>query len=338
MSLPSREGEQFARAGWYANLAPFVKSVAAKDYQFSDLSPVLVTAETHDGKLSGIPINIEAPVLFYRKDVFKKCGASLPVRLEDLLATAAKLKACEPTMAPLTSRGLKGALPYTYSGFLRNFGGDYLGKDRKPALCSKEAQAATTFYAKMLKDYGPMGVINNNFYQNTSLYREGRAVMDFEASNELRSVMEGGARLKDTGIALLPGGVRNQPTVIGWGVSVSAHSKNPEAAWYFVQWATSPKMQVKLALEGIAPPRSEVAKDPGFKKWIEAEPVRREWINAIQQAAKTGSSEVGVPIMANVASRDIIGGMVNEVMLGQKTVPQACADADKSLAGLIAKE
>ena len=45
-----------------------------------------------------------------------------------------------------------------------------------------------------------------------------------------------------------------------------------------------------------------------------------------------------MPIIANVASRDIIGGMVNEVMLGQKTVPQACADANKSLADLMAKE
>jgi multiple sugar transport system substrate-binding protein len=61
-------------------------------------------------------------------------------------------------------------------------------------------------------------------------------------------------------------------------------------------------------------------------------------MNAIQLAAKTGSGEVGVPITANVASRDVIGGMVNEVMLGQKTVPQACADANKALAALMAKE
>jgi multiple sugar transport system substrate-binding protein len=162
--------------------------------------------------------------------------------------------------------------------------------------------------------------------------------MDFESSNELHPVMEGGARLKDTGIALLPAGVRNQPTVIGWGLSVSAHSKRPETAWYFLQWATSPAMEARLALEGIAPPRSEIAKDPNFKKWIDAEPVRREWIDAIQRAARMGSSEVGVPIMANVASRDIIGGMVDDVMLGQKTVAQACAEANQALAGLIAKE
>ena len=87
---------------------------------------------------------------------------------------AAKLKACEPVDGAADDTRLEGRLPYTYSGFLHNLGGDYLGKDRKPALCSKEAQAATTLYAKMLKDYGPPGAINNNFYQNTSLYRRGQ--------------------------------------------------------------------------------------------------------------------------------------------------------------------
>lgn len=97
-------------------------------------------------------------------------------------------------------------------------------------------------------------------------------------------------------------------------------------------------MQATLALEDIAPPRAQISNDPAFKKWIDAEPVRREWMNSIQQAAKTGSGEVGAPITANVASRDIIGGMVNEVMLGQKAVPQACADANKALADLMARE
>ena len=44
------------------------------------------------------------------------------------------------------------------------------------------------------------------------------------------------------------------------------------------------------------------------------------------------------PIVSNPASRDVIGSMVNDVMLGQKTVPQACADANKEIVDLIAKE
>jgi multiple sugar transport system substrate-binding protein len=338
MSLPSREGKQFAKAGWYADLNPLLAKSTHKEYDFKDFSAGLVNAETHDGKLSGIPLNIEGPVIYWRKDLFAKCGVTAPRSLDDLLPLAQKLKACDANVVPITTRGLKGAVPYTFSAFLHNAGGNYLNKDRKSNLCSKEGQAALALYSTLLKDFGPPGATNVNFYQNSSLYREGKAAMSFESSNELRSVMDGGARAKDTGVMLLPRGARSQPTVIGWGLSISAHSKKQEAAWLFVQWATSRTMQEKLALDGIAPPRTSVANDPDFKAWIAAEPVRAEWIAAINEANRSGTSEVGYPIVANVASREFIGAAVNEIVLGQKTVAQACADADKGLNELIAKE
>jgi multiple sugar transport system substrate-binding protein len=338
MSLPSREGLQFAKAGWYADLTDLVNRSSAKDYDFADLSPGLVKDATYNNQILGIPLNIEGPVLYYRKDIFQKCGVALPASLPELEGVAAKLKACDPAITPFVSRGLKPALPFTYSVFLHNMGGQYM-KDRKSQLCSKEGQASLDLYARMLKDFGPPGVVNYSFYQITSLYKEGKAAMSFESSNELRSVMDGGARLKDTGVAVLPKGPGgSHPTVIGWTMSVSAYSKNKEAAWYFVQWASSRAMEEKLALDGIAPPRASVAGGKDFKAWMDQEPVRREWVAALNEAGRTGTAEVGYPIVANPASREYVGQAVNELLLGQKTVQQACADADKALDALISKE
>ena len=44
MTLPSREGEQFAAAGWYADLAAMSKNEAAKDYDLAGLSQALLKA------------------------------------------------------------------------------------------------------------------------------------------------------------------------------------------------------------------------------------------------------------------------------------------------------
>lgn len=338
MSLPSREGLQFAKAGWYADLNEMVKSATAKDYDFADLSPGLVKDATYNNQLMGVPLNIEGPVVYYRKDLFQKCGVAVPKSLPELEAVAAKLKTCDGSVTPFVSRGLKPALPFTYSVFLHNMGGQYV-KGGKSQLCSKEGQASLELYSKLLKDYGPPGVVNYSFYQISGLYKEGRAAMAFESSNELSSVMDGGARLKDTGIAVLPAGPGgSHPTVIGWTMSVSAYSKNKEAAWYFVQWATSKPIQEKLATEGIAPPRSSVAGGADYKKWMDEQPVRKEWVAAVGELAKTGTSEVGYPIVANPASREFVGQAVNELLLGQKPVAEACADADKQLDALIAKE
>ncbi len=338
MSLPSREGLQFAKAGWYAELNDLIKGAVAKDYDFKDLSAGMVADATYDGKVMGLPLNVEGPVVYYRKDLLQKCGVPVPKTLAELEAGAAKLKACDANVTPFVSRGLKPAAPFTFSVFLNNHGGSYM-KGRKSQLCSPAGQAALGQYSRLLKDFGPPGVVNYSFPQISSLYREGRAFMAFESTNELRNVMDGGARLNDTGIMPLPAGPGgSKPTVIGWTLSVSAHSKNKEAAWFFLQWATSRAVQEKMALEGIAPPRASVAAAPDFKRWIEEVPVRRDWIAALNTLSQTGISEVGYPIVANPASREPIGQAINELILGQKTVAQACADADAALNALIAKE
>jgi len=131
MSLPSREGLQFAKAGWYADLGDMVKRASASDYDFADLSPGMIKDASYDGKLMGIPLNVEGPVVYYRKDLFEKCGVSFPKSLAEMESASAKLKACDAGVTPFVSRGLKPALPFTYSVFLRNMGGQYWTASRR---------------------------------------------------------------------------------------------------------------------------------------------------------------------------------------------------------------
>ena len=121
-------------------------------------------------------------------------------------------------------------------------------------------------------------------------------------------------------------------------MAVSSFSRQPDAAWYFVQWATSLEIQKKLAVQGIAAPRPAVAKDPEYRKWLDEEPVRKEWQAALDVLAEKGSSEVGYPIVANPESREFIGQAVQELILKQKSADEACAEADRSLDALIARK
>ena len=215
----------------------------------------MLKAGTFGGKLTSMPMNIEGPILYYRTDIFKKCGVEKPATIEDIEAAAQKMKACDSCITPFVSRGLKPAVAYTFSNMLHNIGGSYIANG-KSNLCSAKGKEALDTYSRLLRDFGPPGVVNYSFHQISALYRSGRAAMAFESSNELRTVMEGGERLKDTGLIPFPAGEAGQvPTAIGWGMAVSAYSKQPDAAWYFVQWATSPEIQKQMAVQGIAAPR-----------------------------------------------------------------------------------
>ena len=335
MTLPSREGLQFAKAGWYADLKPMVSNVSPH-YDFAGLSPALIEAGTIDGHLTSIPVNIEGPALYYRQDIFKKCGVSVPKSLLDLPAVAKKLHACEPTMTPIATRGLRDALAYTYSVFFHNMGGQYI-VDGKSGLCSKPGVAAMALYGNLMKDYGPPGGVNYTFYQISALYRAGRAAMAFESTNELSNIMQGGARLHDTGITLLPPGPGgSHPTVINWGLAISTYSKHKGAAWFLIQYLSSPAVQAKNQLAGIAAPRPDIAKQAVVEKWLAAVPVRQEWQSTLSEMAKTGTSEVGYPIVENPLSRQYFGEAVDKVILGAATPTAACAAADAKLNALIA--
>ncbi len=334
MTLVSREGQQFAKAGWYADLAA-LKDDAAPDYDYAGFSPALIAANTIGGTLTSMPLNIEGPVVYYRKDVFQKCGLAFPAQLADLPATAKALKACDSTITPFASRGLRDAVAYTFSNVVHNMGGTYV-RDGKSDLCSAPNQAALGLYAGLLREYGPPGAVNYTFNQIDALYRAGRAAMAFESQNELSSMMEGGAREADTGIRVLPPGPGGSvPTAIGWSLAISPFVRDKGPAWYFVQWATSPATQAKIALSGVAAPRAAVAERPEVKAWLAAKPVRAEWQAAVDEIAAKGSSEVGYPIVANPASRGPIGQAVDDVLLGAKPVAAACADADRALDALI---
>lgn len=341
MSLKSRDGLLYTKAGWYADLYPLVKADTNPDYNIDDFGKGPLEGEIVDGKLTGIPLNIEGPVLYYRKDVFKELGLNPPKTLADLEAICKVIKEKKPDMVPFVSRGLKPALPFTFSVFIHNMGGEYFTPDGKPAISSPIGKQTVDLYARLLRDYGPPGVVNYTFYQISALYREGKAAMAFEASNEFNSMMEGGARLNDTGIMLLPVGPTGvqKPTVIGWGVSISNFSKKKEAAWYFIQWATSAEMQERLIKDGLCPPRLSALNSKTFEEWQSEAPIRKDWAAMVIELSKLGTSNVfGPGVINQPEGRDIVGQAVNEVMLGTKSLDDATANADKLLEAMLVKE
>jgi multiple sugar transport system substrate-binding protein len=239
-------------------------------------------------------------------------------------------------MIPFASRGLAPALPYTFSNFLHNMGAEYTDAKGRSNLSSPEALKAIELYAKLLKDYGPPGVINYSFPQLTAVNSNGQAVMTFQSSNEFSKIMAVTERTKDTSVMVLPAGPGGSvPVVIGWQLSISPNSKKQKQAWYFLQWATSREMQVRLGLDGLAAPRTSVWQSKEFSSWLAEVPVRKQWSDALSKLSETGSSVLAPQIILQPETRQIIGEAVGSVILGQATAAQAAAKADGLINDLI---
>ncbi len=338
MSLKFREGVTWDRAGWYANLSPLLASPAATspDFNFNDFGEALRKGETVNGKLVGLPINLEGPLFYWNKEIFQKCNVAEPMFLEELPDTAAKLKACAARgdATVWAARGIRGAIAYAMSAFIYNSGGDYATPDGKPGLCQPNSVKGVEMYANLLKDYGPPGAANHTFTQVIEMLGQGRLAMTHESSNEFSNVMKFPGRSNDIGLKVLPRGKAtgiSKPIVFGWGVSVSNFSTKKEAAWTFLQWATSAEMQTRLVKNGVAPPRASVFNGPEFKAWTTELPIRQAWANALIEISKTGTSISYPPTERVIEAREILGSGVQKVFLGQQSAKDAMCQADTEL-------
>jgi multiple sugar transport system substrate-binding protein len=344
MSLASREGQVYDKSGWFADLNPLVKNAAvtSPELNLPDFSKGLMDSEMINGKLVALPINIEGPLFYWRKDIFAKCAIPEPMAVEDLLPTAEKLQNCaaahEMGMAtPWAGRGIRAAINYSLTGFVNNLGGDYATPDGKPGLCQAKTLPGLELYAKLLKDYGPPGALNHTFTQVVELLGQGKIAMTYESSNEFSNIVRFPGRAQDLGVKPFPPGRAtgiNKPVVIGWGVSISPNSKKQDAAWMFLQWATSPEVEARLVQNGVAPPRASVFNGAAFKAWTAELPIRQSWADSLVTIARIGTSVYQSPTDRVPEARDLIGGAIQKIVLGQATAKDAACAADAELAKL----
>jgi multiple sugar transport system substrate-binding protein len=339
MSLTSREGAVFHKAGWYADLAPMMadKALTALDFNYEDFGASIRTASTFGKEVVALPINQEGPLFYWRKDIFERCKIAEPKYLEDIPAAAAAIKACDANQGAWAARGIRGATPYALAAFIYNSGGSFATPDGKPGLSQPNSVKALAMYANLLKDYGPPGALNHTFTQVIELLGQGRVAMTHESSNEFANIMRFPGRSTDLGVKVLPPGKEtgiSKPVAIGWTLAISPYSKRQQAAWLFLQWATSAEVQAKLVQAGVAPPRASVFGGEAFRAWAAEMPIRRAWADALIEIGRTGTGVYQSPTDRIPEARDVIGGAMQQIVLGKATPEEAAKAADVELAKL----
>ena len=332
MTLPSREGPQFSDAGYYQALDDYLDE-APDTYMVEDFSPSAIDGmKDADGNIIAVPINIEGPVLYYRTDVFEELGLDAPETIEDVLA-AAKAIDDAGEITPITLRGAAAAIAFDFGPFFHGEGLEWTNDDGTANFDQPGAVKAIDEYATLARDFGPDGVINYSFTESSNLFAQGQVAMSLESSNELNSVFDPeNSTVSDmVGVAKMPAGsVEAAPTALSWGVTMSPFSEKKDAAWEFLQWATSPEIQLELTKAEIAPPRDSVAQDPTYVENFST-PAQQQWLEAVADIQANGHTEVG-PVGTKAPSmRETLGNAIGKVILGEASAEQAAEEIQKTL-------
>lgn len=338
-SLKSREGLKYFKAGYYADLNQFLNdsTMTPPDYDWFDFGAGPVTGETFDGQLTGIPINVEGPAIYYRKDLFEAAGLSFPETMDDIVTVAkACMEAAPEGVYGVTLRGLPPAVAYDLGEFIRNYGTDWRDENGNCTFTTPEGLQAINAYVNLAKEAGPPGFVTYSYPQSSALMASGNACMEIEATNEIRTIIdpENSAVVGLVGVNPYPPGPdgRQVPNVLQWGISMNAFSEHKEAAWLFMTWVTSKERMAVAQVAGIASPRFSSWNTPEWQEKLAEDPIWGEWTATLQHIIDKGSGDIGPPAVEQPTVRQIVGDMIDSIYLEQATAEEAaqkaCAEID----------
>jgi multiple sugar transport system substrate-binding protein len=337
MIMPGQVGAQYLGAGWLRGIDDLVAdpTLTMPDLDLDDFfAGALGTFQGPQG-LFGLPLQIESSLLFYRADLFEAAGLSGPPQtMEELEAYAAALHG--GNVAGFAMRGRGAAATSQIVNLLYSFGGSWLDDEGKSALASPESEAALSYYANLLRSYGPPGATNLHWAEVTSLYAQGQAAMIFDA-NVFRPIMEDPAQAievvrENTRYAPLPAGPAGSvPGVLVWGMSINHASRNVGASWYFIQWALSKENQARMALFGVPAARASAWANPEFVAKAPA-----DWIEASQISFQRGQPYWNPPVVPVAEVRDAYGQAIVAALEG-RNVAQALRTAAQEMDRIVSR-
>jgi len=259
----------FAQAGALQDITAKAKSLP----YFDKLSPTHLRLGTYKGKIYALPFTAEASVLYYNKGLFKKAGldpAKPPTTWAALESDAEKITALGGGIKGFYFSGACGGCNvFTLSPLIWGSGGDIM-QGEKAALDSPEVTDALTLYRSMWDK----GLISPSAKTDDGAtfgggFGDGKLGMVGSGAFQVGSLKKDHPDL-DFGVTPLPGKDGGSSSFAGGDtITIMKGTKNADAAWKFVQWATD-AAQKAVAATGVVPVRSDIAasdyvtQDPRF--------------------------------------------------------------------------
>ncbi|MDQ2738255.1 MAG: sugar ABC transporter substrate-binding protein [Actinomycetota bacterium] len=228
---------------WLTDLTDYSK----KDTSFnqSDIFPAFTKSLTVDGKLYGEPFYGESSFLMYRKDVLAAKGVTMPENptWDQVAAAAAKLDGAQPGMKGICLRGKPGwgdfGAPLTT--VINTFGGTWWDKDWNAKVNDPATVAAVKFYTDLVKQHGEVSPDQASFPECLNALQQGKVAMWYDATSAAGSLEASDSPVKGKiGYAQAPvKSTKSSGWLYTWSWAMEKASKNQDAAWQFISWASS---------------------------------------------------------------------------------------------------
>jgi multiple sugar transport system substrate-binding protein len=213
--------------------------------------PVLPDAPTPPGEVFCFPYNTPVMIRFYRTDIYSSLKLQQPVTWDDYFEQMYVIGSSTDVFGCVSQASITTPMFHEFTNHLYSFGGrlwDINGESITPTVNAPENVQALENFARFYP-YTLPSSITFTWDDCVAAMAHGQAANaitfeDFSVliDDPLRSVEK-----NNMAYSVNPSGPRGSySTYIGDGIGISKFSKNPEAAWLWLQWATATGTQMML--------------------------------------------------------------------------------------------
>jgi len=292
---------EFAEAGWLRELKGAEKADAT-----DDVLPGPLKSVQWKGKVYGVPLNTNAQLLWYRKDLVPKP----PETWDEMIAMAKKIPAPQGLIQEQGNK-YEGYVVW-FNNLVASAGGKIVNESGKPALDQAAVKAA-----QIIKDVATSGradpaLSTNQEDQARLAFEAGRGAFmmnwpfvyaaaraDAKNSPVTKKVYE------NMGYARWPGVNKGEPSKVSIGganIGISVFGKNPPLATQAALCMTSRKWQDAEAItEGLPPVMNASYDDPKVREaYPFADLLREQLKDAVPRPETPAYSDVTLAVQSSL--------------------------------------
>jgi multiple sugar transport system substrate-binding protein len=186
-----------------------------------------------------------------RMDLMEKKGLKIPKTFVELQQVCGEINGTDNVNGIVSFQLHNWNLP----PYMQGFGGNVFKNppsDIMPALNTPQVIEAVEYYANLLKNDAPQGVITYTEDQARQSLLTGRSNIFIHSSSWVTPILlSPESKVKDTSrVVRMPAGpVADHPASNSQGLGIPKNAKNKKAAWEFIKWALSPEISMRLVKE-----------------------------------------------------------------------------------------